>query len=558
MKLLYYVVNTPDDEESPWNVIELEQLKERYYEPGLLSKALGYSSEPLRSVETFGEVKLHPSVKVSAVDSNGSITIRLRNKGGGIGRVHIFINDKEVESDARPAGFDGQSDSLTIRYDLIGLPYFLADFDNKIEVRAENSEGYLLGRGIGVNYRPASIRPSAGEPPKLYLLSCGVSDYTGTEIDLRYAAKDATDMAAALKQGGKSLFGASATKEWLLTDQQSADTLRPTLGNFRRAFEEIGRQAKAQDVVAVYLAGHGINWGGQDGDFYYLTQDAYTANPDAYNDPAIRQSATISSRELTELFKKIPALKQVLIIDACASGKAGEKMENLLAQRNVPSSTLRALDRMKDRTGMHIITGCTADAVSYEANRYGQGVLTYSLLEGMKGAALREERFVDVSQWFQYARERVPQLAKEIGGIQEPRIFQPYGAQSFDVGRLEAADKEAIPLAQAKPVFLQSAFFDEADFNDPLNLGQQVDAQLLDLSATRQRGRGIVFIPVRDFPDGYYLRGAYSSHGQALRLNVNVFKGTEKKATFQLTEKSGNAALLPAMVMEELKKVRLN
>lgn len=44
---------------------------------------------------------------------------------------------------------------------------------------------------------------------------------------------------------------------------------------------------------------------------------------------------------------------------------------------------------MKDRTGTHVITGCAADAVSYEASRFGQGLLTYSLLEGMKGASLR-------------------------------------------------------------------------------------------------------------------------------------------------------------------------
>ena len=89
----------------------------------------------------------------------------------------------------------------------------------------------------------------------------------------------------------------------------------------------------------------------------------------------------------------MPALKQVLIIDACASGRV---VENLMAQKDISSSTIRALERMKDRTGMHIITGCTADAVSYEASRFGQGLLTYSLLEGIKGTALRNDRFVDI------------------------------------------------------------------------------------------------------------------------------------------------------------------
>jgi hypothetical protein len=36
----------------------------------------------------------------------------------------------------------------------------------------------------------------------------------------------------------------------------------------------------------------------------------------------------------------------------------------------------------------------------------------------MKGAALRNDEFVDVSKLFQYAREEVEQLAQNIGGIQ--------------------------------------------------------------------------------------------------------------------------------------------
>ena len=37
-----------------------------------------------------------------------------------------------------------------------------------------------------------------------------------------------------------------------------------------------------------------------------------------------------------------------------------------------------------------LLLGCAADRVSYEASRYEQGLLTYSLLTGMRGAALRE------------------------------------------------------------------------------------------------------------------------------------------------------------------------
>ena len=128
----------------------------------------------------------------------------------------------------------------------------------------------------------------------------------------------------------------------------------PSKQNIIKAFEEIAKKAKSTDILVVYLAGHGINWGGQDGDFYFLTQDAYTANPDAYNDPAIRQNSTLSSEELVNLIKQVPALKQVLIIDACASGRI---VDDLVAKRDALSSTtIRALDRMKDNLNLSAYT----------------------------------------------------------------------------------------------------------------------------------------------------------------------------------------------------------
>ena len=85
----------------------------------------------------------------------------------------------------------------------------------------------------------------------------------------------------------------------------------------------------------MYVSRHRVNYGGQDEDWYYLIQEAYTGSTSAYNDPAIRQQTTLSSNELVELFKTIPAGKQVLMIDACASGKV---VENLMSQKDISSS----------------------------------------------------------------------------------------------------------------------------------------------------------------------------------------------------------------------------
>jgi hypothetical protein len=62
-----------------------------------------------------------------------------------------------------------------------------------------------------------------------------------------------------------------------------------------------------------------------------------------------------------------------------------------------------------------------ANQSAYETSVYGQGLLTYSLLFGMKsGTALQNSSYVDVDALFQFSADKVKDLAKGIGGIQEP------------------------------------------------------------------------------------------------------------------------------------------
>ena len=98
--------------------------------------------------------------------------------------------------------------------------------------------------------------------------------------------------------------------------------------------------------------------------------------------------------------------------------------------------------------------GCASDRVSYEASKYSQGLLTYALLQGMRGGRLREGEYVDVMDLFQYAADQVPQLAMNIGGIQKPLVLAPRGT-SFDIGRLVEADRKAISMAKPKPLILR-------------------------------------------------------------------------------------------------------
>ena len=294
---------------------------------------------------------------------------------------------------------------------------------------AYNAEGYLRSRGVVVTVPPEGEKPET----ELWALVVGVSNYADPSLRLRFAAKDAKDFAQAVEVAAARMFQPERTHITTLTD--------PTREQVLAALKAQGK-AKPTDIFVVFLAGHGVSHG--DG-FYFLTANATSGD---LNDPAVREQATVSSAELTDLVNAIPATKQVLILDTCASGRF---VEALTGKRSVPSSQVRALERVKDRAGVFVLAGCAADMVSYEATRFGQGLLTYSLLLGMSGAKLRQNQYVDVATLFGFAQDRVPEFARDIGGVQQPMVAMPKGGGSFDIGRITDEERELVRVRPARP-----------------------------------------------------------------------------------------------------------
>ncbi len=493
--------------------IELNQLKDRFYEPGLLSKVLGLSKEMLRKSQGLNEIKLFPKIDINYPDANSKelLAIHVSGQGGGIGQVKISINGKEATADARSVGTATTPDNLVIPFNLSGHPFLRNHELNLIEVRAYNSDGYLVSPPKKLYYYAEGEKQST---TKLFAVVIGTSDYNGTQLDLRFAAKDAEQFSLVLQEAGSRLFGKENTYVHLLTTNKKENW--PTKGNIKIAFGKMSKQAKPNDILIVYLAGHGTNFGTEDSDFYYLTADAQNGN---LGDPVVRNEVAISSHEFTELIKMVPALKQVMILDACHSGKFAE---DLLAKREVKSAgEIRALERMKDRTGMYILSGSAADAVSYEASSYGQGLLTYSLLFGIKGGALRDKQYIDVMSLFQYCTDEVPRLAENIGGIQKPELRVPYGAESFDIGLVDEAVNKKIELPTPKPIFLRSIFQDEDTFGDPLELSEHLDA----LFKNGEGDSKVIFVDAMKFTDGYSLRGRYKKIKDFYQITFKLLNG---------------------------------
>lgn len=344
----------------------------------------------------------------------------------------------------------------------------------------------------------------------------GVSDYRDEPLDLIYADKDAADIARALEITAQPFFGKENVHIDLLTT--SVDK-QPNKTTILQTFAAVAQKAKPEDVFVVYLAGHGVNYGSPNSQFYYLTKDMAQWN---MSDPAIRKNYMISTNEWTEWLKAIPAQKQIMILDACSSGSL---VNDVLTQsRNLSSSQRRALERMKDRTGMFILAGSAADQVSYEASQFGQGLLTYSLLLGMSGSALRENQYVDVMQLFQFAADKVPEFATYVGGVQRPVVAAPLGSNSFDIGQV--TQKTNIPLSAVKPIFIRSNFQEKNRFDDVLDLADKLDARFTEVSG-QGKAASIIFVDVKKYPNAYAIKGQYVLKNTNIKLEGKIFKNRE-------------------------------
>ena len=524
--------------------LALAQLKERAYDPGLWAKYTGESDEPLLDVSRYKTIQMYPAVTVSPIAEDGRLEVSLTNRGGGIGRVSILVNGKEIEADARGDTIDPEADRATVTVDLGALPALRPGEANTVEVIAWNQGGYLSSpRGAALTWEAPGKEHT--QPPELWAIVCGVSDYRGDAIDLRFASKDAEDTADALRLGGSALFGPDRTHVRVLSTSGAPGTVRPTRQSLEAAFDW-ATAAGPDDVLVIYLAGHGVNRSGADGDFHFLLADATSAD---LSDPEVRRQTAVSSRELTALINRVPATRrQVLILDTCASGRAIEK---LTEERQVPSSQIRALDRVKDRTGMFVLAGCAADSVSFEATRYGQGLLTYSLLLGMRGGALRDDEYIDVESLFGFAADQVPLMAEDLGGIQRPLIAVPRGGASFDIGRVPPERRHEIPLEPVKPVFVRPAFMDRRS-RTAHELVRAVSDALRDASASRGE-QSLVFVDAAEMPSAYELSGTYAVEGDTAEVEVFVWQGEREVATFRI---SGDNDALPALATQIVHRAR--
>ncbi|HOP47944.1 MAG TPA: caspase family protein [Desulfobacteraceae bacterium] len=310
--------------------------------------------------------------------------------------LFVRVNDKDVKL----------SDSGHFQHEMA-----IKDSTGNISIETADIHGNItrkslkIARGEGAwalssSGSVASAGP--GKKPVLWGLIIGVSKYSSSSINLRYADRDAME----LEKFFKTQEGKSFSEIHLKTLVNENVTRNSIIENITT---HLGKAAP-NDVIFIFLAGHGIKHR-QSGSYYFMPSDSDFNN---ILSTGMRMSDFEESiRILSNNVNKI-----IVAMDTCHSGALEVGMRSVGGGEDLAGTISAA-------SGLYILSASKAGEVSLESNDFklgtnssGHGAFTYSLVNAMRGEAdYDRDGYVSVNEVFQFVARQVPRLTN---GQQHP------------------------------------------------------------------------------------------------------------------------------------------
>lgn len=403
-------------------------------------KKMGLTEQMLGSEFHVPELEiLTPEVPVSVDAAALPLRVRARDGRYPLDRLNVYVNDVPVHG---TQGIALRERKLQSHEQELSVP--LLPGRNKIQVSVMNQQGTESLRQTVYTTSTAKAAPA-----DTYVLAIGVSEYQDRNFNLRFAAKDAVDLAAAYQASEGKRQGWGKVQVLSLTDR------RATRAEILKAKEWLAR-SKPNDLIVVFAAGHGVT--DAQANYYFGTHDIDHANPAARGLPY---------DEFELLLDGVPAMQKLLLLDTCFSGeiekdqpvaiasassagtRAGTvRMRSFKAARGVSvvpdsggaarlSSAMLAFQQdwfadLRRGTGAAVISSSSGNEYSLEGEQWRNGVFTYAVLQGLRNrmADANRDGIVTVSELQAYVIEQVRALTQ---GGQNPTVRRENLEHDFTV-----------------------------------------------------------------------------------------------------------------------------
>jgi caspase domain-containing protein len=284
--------------------------------------------------------------------------------------------------------------------------------DATITLVAKAGERSSEAANIRVSLRPslaavAGAAAAAVPKPKLYVLAVGISRYKDPNLKLRYAAKDATDVAASWMAQRGGLYREVTTR--ILKDEQA--TREAVLDGL----DWIERETTSRDVALVLLSGHGDN--DADGAYYFLPYDV---------DPDRLRRTGVPDIEIRRSLSHV-AGKALFFFDTCHSGSVMSGRKAAPTDINGFVSELASAEN-----GLVVFAASTGREFAQERDEWQNGAFSKALIEALSGKAeqLPGQGVITISALEYWLAERVKTLT---GGQQHPTTAKPQTIRDFPI-----------------------------------------------------------------------------------------------------------------------------
>ena len=265
----------------------------------------------------------------------------------------------------------------------------------------------------------AAMAPGA----QLHILTIGISNYgeKATSLRLKFAAKDANDVASALLATQGSEFNRKGGLYADVKTQYLHDAGADRAAIFRALASMKANMAKdepGQDLAVILFSGHGAII---DDQFYLLPYGV-----DAGTSADLKASA-ISADEFHHEVAELAKYGRVLVLlDACHSGAVTGDGSALTSSADLLRSIIAA-------SNVTVLTSSTKNEFSREDEKWNHGAFTQVLLDALgKDADEDHDGLISMSGLTHYVATHVRGLTE---GQQHPGVEQRYEGELFVSGQ---------------------------------------------------------------------------------------------------------------------------
>jgi hypothetical protein len=356
-----------------------------------------------------------------------------------MGRVIIRRNGAVIEAVRVTESADAHQ-----RTETVVIP--LSRGKDEIRVATESGNAAIQSRAeedliIEVTPPPATTAPKAmaSSGARLFVVSIGVSQYQQPEFRLANAANDASAVADLLRKPSPPVYDEAEAVALIDGDATAA--------NIVKSLEKVAAAARPQDIVVIFLSGHGES---VDGKYFFAPVDFATRHQNQMEEA--KQADDARQAEIVDqLFREdgfgeaqlLPLLAKIqgnllLVLDTCfsatlaTSDTVGEKARNETVARSVGHETGRFI--LAGARSLALDSGGGGNAATDK-----HGLFTANLLKGLSGAGdLQHVGRVNVAELLIFTKSKVHEESRKLNLDQEP-FYYFQGSNFFDVRAVDAA-----------------------------------------------------------------------------------------------------------------------